>query len=182
MPTLLDQLIDGPPWNAGRSRYVAEQVLARPELIDELFDGLADDHAGLRNRASRALEEISASQPELLFPYKRELLTGVARIEHWIVRSNLCHMLPRLKNLTARERQQALALARSWFGESSIVVKADALDCLVQLSLAPGFEAEKAAAAAFVEHCATHGDAPAVRARARLLRKQLVKLARNSPK
>jgi hypothetical protein len=178
MPTLLDQLVDGPPWAAGRSAAVAAQVLAQPGLIDELFDGLADDNAGLRNRASRALEEVSTVRPDLLLPYKRELLTRVARIDHWIVRSNLCHMLPRLTNLTATERRRAIALARSWIDRPGIVVKANALDCVVQLSLAPGHAAEHAAAVALIEDCATRGESPAVRARARILRKQLAKLAR----
>jgi hypothetical protein len=178
MPSLLDQLVDGPAWDAGRSAAVAAQVLAEPGLIDELFDGLADDNAGLRNRASRVLEEVSAARPGLLLPYKRELLTRVTCIDHWIVRSNLCHMLPRLTNLTVMERRRAIALVRTWISQPSIVVQADALHCIVQLSLALGFAVEHASAVALVEECATRGESPAVRARARILRKQLLKLAR----
>jgi hypothetical protein len=178
MRTLLDQLVDGPVWAAGRSSDVAAQVLAQPGLIDELFDGLADNHEGLRNRAARTLQEISGARPELLFPYKRELLTRVVRIEHWIVRSHLCRMLPRLANLTSRERRRAIALACRWLDEGGSVVKADALECIVWLSIAPGFTAERATAANLVEACAARGDTPALRARARILRKKLAKLAR----
>ncbi|HEX2860423.1 MAG TPA: hypothetical protein VHN79_02240 [Lacunisphaera sp.] len=178
MPTLLDQLADGPVWAAGRSARVAAQVLAQPEQIDELFDGLADEQEGIRNRAARALEEISAARPELLLPYKRELLTRATRIEHWIVRSHLCHILPRLGNLTTAERRRAIALLRGWMASRSIVTKVDALEGLVRLSLAPGFAAERAAATALLEDRATHGDTPALRARARILHKHLAKLAR----
>jgi hypothetical protein len=181
MPTVLDQLAEGPPMAMGTVPAIAAQVLARPELIDELFDGLADGDAGMRHRASAVLEKVSATRPDLLPPYKRELLTRVSRLDHWIVRSNLCKMLPRLTNLTAAERRRAIALARGWIGDRSSVVKAVALDCVVQLSLAPGFGAERAAAAALVEACAARGETPALRARARLMRKQLAKLARTSP-
>lgn len=178
MPTLLDQLFEGPPHMLGRSAAVAAQVLVQPESIDELFDGLAGDDEGIRNRASDALEKISVARPDLFQPYKRELLTRVSRIEHWIVRSHLCQMLPRLPNLTATERRRAIVLTRGWIGEKSSVVKALALECVVQLSLAPGFAAELAEATALVDECAEHGETPALRARARILRKRLAKLAR----
>jgi len=89
-------------------------------------------------------------------------------------------MLPRLTNLTMKERRRALALARGWLGQPSIVVQADALHCIVQLSLAPDFGDERTAAIALVENCAAKGESPAVRARARILRKQLAKLARKA--
>lgn len=178
MPTLLDQLAGDDPLTLGRTADVATQVLARPELIDELFDGLAGDDEGIRNRASGALKKVADARPDLLRPYKKELLTRVARIDHWVVRSRLCQMLGLLDNYTPAERRRTIATMRGWIGEKSSVVKAVALDCAVRLSLAPGFATERAAAAALVEECATHGETPALRARARLLRELLVKLAR----
>lgn len=178
MPTLLDQLAGGDPLTLGRTVAVAAQVLARPELIDELFDGIAGDDEAIRNRSIDALERVSVERPDLLRPYKRELLTRVSRIGHWAVRSHLCQVLARLDNYTPAERRRTIALARSWLNDPSSIVKAVALDCLVQLSLAPGFGAERAAATAMVEECAMHGATAALRARARLLRTQLAKLAR----
>jgi hypothetical protein len=180
MPTLLDQLAGDDPMALGRMAEVAAQVLARPELIDELFDGLAGDDEGIRNRASGALKRVADDRPDLLRPYKKELLTRVARIDHWVVRSRLCQMLGRLDNYTPNERRRTITTMRAWLGQKSSVVKAVALDCTVQLSLAPGFAPERAEAAALVEECASQGDTPAVRARARLLRKQLAKLARTA--
>lgn len=178
MPTLLDQLAGGHPLTLGRTAAVADQVLAKPELIDELFDGIADENEAIRNRSIDALERVSAVRPDLLRPYKRELLTRVSRIGHWAVRSHLCQVLARLDNYTPLERRRAIALTRGWLNDPSSIVKAVALDCLVQLSLAPGFDEERAAATALVEECATHGETAALRARARLLQKQLAKLAR----
>lgn len=177
MPTLLDQLAGGDPLTLGRAAAVAVQVLAQPVLIDELFDGIADDDEAIRIRSIDALEQVSVGRPDLLRPYKRELLTRVSRIGHWAVRSHLCQVLARLDNYTPAERRRVIALTRGWLNEPSRIVKAVALDCLVQLSLAPGFDAERAAATALVEDSATHGQTAALRARARLLRKQLAKLA-----
>jgi len=53
MPALLDQLAGGDLCTLGRSADVAAQVLARPELIDELFDGLAGDDLVIRASISR---------------------------------------------------------------------------------------------------------------------------------
>jgi hypothetical protein len=126
------------------------------------------------------LLKVALARPDLLAPYKRELLTKVARIDHWVVRCRYCQVLARVPNLTTAERRRAIALTRGWIGDKSSVVKAVALDCVVQLSLAPGFAAERIAAAALVEACATRGETPALRARARLLRQQLAKLARTA--
>ena len=57
--------------------------------------------------------------------------------------------------------------------DPSSVVKACALDCLVQLSLVPKFARELAQAQHHVEHSAEHGDTPALRARARKMQRQL---------
>lgn len=178
MPSPLDLIAEGPPFQVRGTAEAAALVLAQPGLLDELFDGLADDNEGIRNRASGALEKVAVARPGLLAPYKRELLTRVARIDHWVVRSRFCKILALVPNLTTAERRRALALVRGWIDDPSTVVKVTALDCLVQLSLAPGFEAERARAAARVEAWAEHGDTAAARARGRILRKQLAKLAR----
>ncbi|MBI2517937.1 MAG: hypothetical protein HYV95_13620 [Opitutae bacterium] len=180
MPTLLDKLAEGDLRTLGRSAEVAADVLARPELIDELFDGIAVDDAAVRARAIDALERVAARQPELLQPYKRELLTRVALIEHWTVREHVCQLLPRLGKLTARERRAALRLVRGYLQDKSSIVKACALECLVRLSAAPGFAAQRAQAAILVDHCAARGNTAALRARARRMQRHLAKLARGA--
>ncbi len=180
MPTLLDQLSGGDRRTVGRSAAVAAQVLARPELMDELFDGLASGDGILMGRSADALEKVARSRPDLLQPYKRELLTRVSRLEPWVVRAHTCELLALVPRYTPAERRRALQLVRGFLADRSSIVKALALDCIVRLSLAPGFSAERTAAAALVEACANEGETPALRARARILRKLLAKLARTS--
>jgi hypothetical protein len=180
MPTLLDQLTGDDRRTLGRSAAVAAQVLVRPELIDELFDGLASGDEILMGRAADALEKVARVRPDLLQPYKRELLTRVTRLEPWVVRAHACQLLALLPRYTPAERRRALQIVRGFLSDRSSIVKALALDCIVRLSLAPGFAAERTAATALVEACATVGETPALRARARILRKLLAKLARAS--
>lgn len=175
MTFLLDLLAQDPdPRTLGRAKEATARVLTEPGQIDELFDGLASGEAILMTRSADVLERVTAASPELLQPYKREFLTRVARLDHWIVRAHVCQMLPRLR-LTRREREQALVLVQGFLDDRSSIVKAVALDCLVQLSLAPGFEAELAAVAALVDRCAARGDTPALRARARKMQRQLAR-------
>lgn len=169
MPTLLDQLSGGRPATLGRAREVARQVLANRDLLDELFDGVADDNATIRYRAIRAIEEVSAEQPTWLAPHKNEFLQHIMAMDHWIVRANVCKILPRFPLLTAAERRQMMRWAKSLLEDSSSIVKTCALDCLARLSLAPGFSRERQQAARHVQQSIRHGDTPALRARARKL-------------
>jgi len=178
MPSLLDQLAGGDLRTLGRSAEVAAQVLVRRELLDELFDGIAGNDEVIMGRASDALEKVAATRPDLIQPYKMELLSRVARINHWVVREHVCQLLPRLTTLTTTERRRALALVRTYLDDKSSVVKAGALECLVHLTAAPGFARERAHVTALVNRCALAGDTAALRARARKMQRLLARRPR----
>lgn len=178
MPTLLDQLAGGDPRSVGKAAAVAAQVLAEPARLDELFDGLACDDEPIRSRASDALEKVSALRPELLRPYKRELLTRVLQLDAWIVRAHACQILPRLDNLTAAERRRAWQTVQGFLTDRSSIVKAVALECLVRLSLPAKDASARRTTRRLVDACAASGDTPALRARARKMQRLLAKLAR----
>ena len=177
MPTLLEKLAGGDLRTLGRSAEVAADVLARPELIDELFDGVASDDVVVMARAADSLEKVAALRPDLLQPYKKELLTRVAKLDHWVVREHVCQLLPRLENLTVAERRAALVTVQGYLDGRSSIVKAFALECLVHLSAVPGFARDHAAITALVGRCAARGETAALRARARKMQRLLVKLA-----
>lgn len=177
MRCLLDQLTGGDRRCVGPAAAVARQVLAEPERIDELFDGLADGDPVLAARSSDALEQVSAVRPDLFRPYKREILQHMLPRDDWIVRAHACQILPRLDNLTATERRRARKLVRSYLRDRSSVVKAVALECFVRLT-APADAGEQAETRTLVAQCADTGDTPALRARARKMQRLLAKLAR----
>ncbi len=180
MSTLLEMLAGGDLRTVGRSAEVAERVLAQPESIDELFDGIASDDTVIRGRACDALEKVSAMRPDLVQPYKRELLERVAAIDHWVVRSHVCQILPRLSALTAAERRSALARVRGYMEDRSSIVQAVALECLVRLSRASRFDRERREIEALVERCVAQGRTPALRARARGMKKLIARWEREA--
>ncbi len=173
MPSILDQLSGGHPSTIGPAREVTRQVLANHTLFDELFDGIAEDNPTIRNRATRVVAEVAVVHPEWLAPYKADFLEHIMAMDHWIVRANVCKTLPRFTNLTAPERRHMIQWAESLLTDPSSVVKACAVDCLVQLSLAPGFSRELRTAQHHADQCAEQGDTPALRARARQMRRLL---------
>ena len=66
MNKLLKKLEDGDLRSDGRSGEVAEEVLRRPELFDELLEGLEASDNLIRGRTCNALEVISRVKSELL--------------------------------------------------------------------------------------------------------------------
>lgn len=177
MPDLLEQLAGGDRRTLGRSAEVAAQVLAQPAWIDRLFDGLAEDDAVIRGRAADALEKVSAARPDLIQPYKAELLTQVVAIDDWVVRAHLCQILPRLGGLTPAERRRALATVHGYLADRSSIVRALALECLVHLSRTAGFSRERKTVDALVLRLTTAGGTPALRARARKMQRFIQRAA-----
>ncbi|HAP41318.1 MAG TPA: hypothetical protein DCQ94_16410 [Nitrospira sp.] len=173
MSTLLEMLAGGDRRTLGRSAEVANRVLARPELVSELFDGIASGDEVIRGRASDALEKVSAERPDLIQPYQREILDHLTAVDDWVVREHVCLILPRLTTITAADRRRTLATVRGYLNNRSSIVQAFALECLVRLSRAPGFERERMRVDALVERCVTQGATPAVRARARRMMKMI---------
>jgi len=151
----------------GPAREVARQVLADQSLFDELFDGIAEDNPTIRNRATRVVAEVTEVRPDWLAPYKSDFLNHIMALDHWIVRANVCKILPRFPNLNVTERRRMFRWAESLLPDPSSVVKACALDCLVRLSFAPHMSREFVLAQQHVQRSMIHGDTPALRARAR---------------
>ena len=71
---LLAQLTGGDRRSIGRANQVAAAVLQSPETFPELIKGLWSEDSLVRMRAADAVEKISRQKPELLHPYKKELL------------------------------------------------------------------------------------------------------------
>jgi hypothetical protein len=96
----------------GRANEVAALVLREPQQFPELIGLLWSDDPVLRMRAADAAEKVTVKRPELLSPYKRELLGLLAEAEQIELRWHLAAMVPRLA-LSADERQHAAAALRA---------------------------------------------------------------------
>ncbi len=107
MKHLLKKLEGGDRRSIGRADELVTEVLDKPALIGELFEGMLGDDPILRMRCADALEKITANHPEYLKPYKATLLQQVALIDQQEVRWHVAQMLPRL-DLTPKQRVTAV--------------------------------------------------------------------------
>jgi hypothetical protein len=117
----------------GRSNQMVKLVLRSPRRFAELIQCLWNDDPIVRMRAADAAEKISVVQPELLKPYKTELLGLLAEAEQIELRWHLAQMIPRLP-LTQEERRRAAEPFQLHLEDRSSIVRTFALQALTELS------------------------------------------------
>ena len=74
MNQILEWLLGGDLRSDGLSTEVADFVLANPQLIDELLEGLDESQDLVRGRTADALEKIGRVKPELIVPSLPKLI------------------------------------------------------------------------------------------------------------
>ena len=117
----------------GRSNQVAKLVLSEPRRFAELIECLWADDPIVRMRAADVAEKVSAVQPELLTPYKTELLGLLTEAEQIELRWHLAQMIPRLP-LTQSERGRAAETLQLYLEDRSSIVRTFALQALADIS------------------------------------------------
>lgn len=151
----------------GRANEVARLVLRQPKLFRELMACLWHENPLVRMRAADAAEKTSARRPEVLQRYKTQLLGLLAETEQIELRWHLAQIIPRLK-LTTGQRQRAAGALRHYLDDRSSIVRAWALNALVELSHRD--ETLRPEAKHLLEE-ALHSGSAAMKARARKLLK-----------
>ncbi|HUK54584.1 MAG TPA: hypothetical protein VL099_14955 [Candidatus Binatia bacterium] len=153
----------------GKSNRVVALVMRRPRTLVELMLCLWNRDPLVRMRAADAAEKISALRPGCLAPFKAELLGLAGEAIQPELRWHLARMLPRLP-LNAPERDRAAARLREFLSDRSSIVRTMALQGLFELAL--GHPAREEEIGRLLETHSRVGS-PAVKARSRLLLKQL---------
>lgn len=153
----------------GASNQVAAQVLEQPERFPELIECLWSDDPIVRMRAADAAEKVSLERPELLKPFKAELLGLADETTQVELRWHLALIIPRMR-LTPGERNRAVARLREFLSDRSSIVKTFAIQALVELS--EGDPELRAEIMDLLEQFRSTGT-PAMKARCRKLLKQL---------
>src|SRR6267154_3710814 len=153
----------------GRSDEVKRLVLRQPERFPELVKCLWDEDPVIRMRAADAAEKVTLAHPELLNPYKQELLGLLDEAEQIELRWHLALMLPRL-TLSAQERARAAASLQRYLEDRSSMVKTFALQGLADFARQDAQLREPAQR--IIEESLRTGTA-ALKARARKLLKEL---------
>ncbi|MBZ5512243.1 MAG: hypothetical protein LAN70_13895 [Acidobacteriia bacterium] len=149
----------------GRSDQVAAMVSNDPELFSRLIAGLWSADQLVRMRAADATEKVTRKHPELLQPYKKELLGLMTEAQEQELRWHLAVMIPRLP-LNAKERQVAISSLNCYLEDRSSIVKTFALQGLADLAQA---EPSIRPRVAEILREATRNGTPAMKARSRKL-------------
>lgn len=162
-------LAGGDRRSIGRSNQVVRRVLNKPESFPELIECLWSDDAIVRMRAADAAEKVSLQRPDLLKPFKAELLGLADETTQPELRWHLALIIPRLP-LTRAERDRAIARLRDFLKDRSSIVKTFALQGLAELS-----QTDSNLRAEIIDllqrFCST--GTPAMKARSRKLLRQL---------
>jgi len=155
--------------SVGRSNLVVKLVLRAPRRFAELIGCLWSDDEVVRMRAADAAEKISANQPEVLKPYKAELLGLLAETDQIELRWHLAQMIPRLL-LTRSESGRAARTLQVYLGDRSSIVRTFALQALADIARSD--DEFRPRLREILEESVARGTA-AMKARARKLLKEL---------
>ena len=94
---ILEKLAGGDHRSIGRSAEVVRDVLDDPSLFETVFRGMLSADSLVQMRAADAVEKITLARPDLLTPFKRQLIERVAAIDQKEVRWHVAQILPRLR-------------------------------------------------------------------------------------
>jgi hypothetical protein len=117
----------------GRADQVAAIVAKSLRLFPKLIAGLWSADPLIRMRAADAAEKVTRKRPELLTPFKKELLGLMTEATEQEMRWHLAAMVPRLP-LSAAERELAITSLNGYLEDRSSIVKTFALQGLADLA------------------------------------------------
>ena len=113
-------------------KEVAKQVLAQPHLITEVVDSLGSEISGVPSRAARVVELVCLESPDLVRPFKREILDSYAWIDEWQVRAHLSKVIPFLE-LNRKDVDLAYQIFDRYLSDRSSVVRTFAMQGMFDL-------------------------------------------------
>lgn len=130
---ILKKLAGGDHRSIGRCAEVVRDIAKDPSQFETLFKGMLSADSLVRMRAADAVEKITRLQPQLLAPFKKQLLEQVAGIGQKEVRWHVAQIFPRL-SLNRSERAAAVEILLSYLKDKSSLVKTFALQALAELA------------------------------------------------
>lgn len=87
----------GHPNSLGRTVEVVDQVLAQPELLEDLYQCYFSNDEVVRLRTSNALKRICQQHPDWLVPFLDRLLTEVANIDQPSAQWTLAQLMQKME-------------------------------------------------------------------------------------
>ncbi len=108
-------------------------MLADPRLFEAVFAAINDDEPVVAMRAADAVEKITRTRPDLLYPQLDALLAIAATAEYKEVRWHAAQLLGRVP-LTPHQRDRAVDVLLGYLHDRSSIVKTFAMQTLADLS------------------------------------------------
>lgn len=106
-----ERLKGGHPNSLGNTIEVVEEVLAKEELFDELFNCYFSDDETVRLRTSNAMKRICKAKKALLIPYIDRFLSEIAKINQASTQWTLSQLFDSLeKDLSKTQIAQARSI------------------------------------------------------------------------
>lgn len=131
---ILSGLRGGDRRSIGNVGEVVAAVRKKPDLFEDLVAGLFDPDPVVRMRAADAMEKVSATQPQLLQPFKTQLIGLARQTPQQELRWHAAQMLPRMK-LAPREKQIVTNILFDYLKDESKIVVAFAMQALADLAV-----------------------------------------------
>ncbi|MGD1891785.1 MAG: hypothetical protein ACFB15_14490 [Cyclobacteriaceae bacterium] len=104
--SLEKRLSGGHPNSLGNTVEVVDEVLTKPERLEELYQCYFSDDEVVRLRTSNAMKRICQQYPNWLVPYIDRLLTEVASIEQASAQWTLAQLMQQLHSYLTPEQQR----------------------------------------------------------------------------
>lgn len=162
-------------YHPGRVCEITEWIADVPRRIPSLIELLWDDEAGVASRAADVLERItrdpSPAVRRAVGGYKEEILGLLSDARFPKLRWNLALLIPRL-SLTVAECRRVASVLQLWLDDSSSIIKTAALHSMADLTLQDPGSRESVQD---LLRMAGRSGTPAMRARSRILLKQMEK-------
>src|SRR5215469_2779782 len=131
---ILELLKGGNRRSIGRSDQVVAKVSNNlQQLFPSLIVGLWSKDPLIRMRSADAAEKVTRKNPELLTPYRKELLGLLDETEDKELRWHLAVVVSRVA-LKSNERQRAISSLNRYLQDRSSIVKTFALQGLADLA------------------------------------------------
>lgn len=150
---------------------VVQLALSESARLEEVVGFSFDATPKIAARAVWVLRQVGEREPTLLMPFKEYIVERLDRDLVWEVRSEFCHVLPKL-DFSEEELKMVVAFFEKGLQSDSRIVVAWSLDGWYELSkkyalLIPGFER-------MLDQALAH-QFPAARARARAIQRDFLK-------
>jgi hypothetical protein len=168
----LERLKGGDRRSIGRVPEVVAKVLANPGLFSSLFRALNDPDPLVRMRASDAVEKITARTPEILAPYRKELIRIAETAKQQEVRWHVAQLLSRVR-LSRPEREKVVGIMSRYLKDNSKIVRTFAMQALADIA---SEDVELRRPILKKLEAATRSGSPAMKARGRKLLAELRRL------